>query len=84
MGNNQILTPTDPVIDPVTQFGYPATADVFVLNGGIAGNGRHMIWYGAAPAALFNNAPLGSVCFDTANGDAYIMTAAATWTKASP
>jgi hypothetical protein len=84
VGNNQILTPTDPVIDPVTQFGYPATANVAVFNGGVSGNGMHLIQYTADPAALFNNAPNGSICVDTTNGDWYIKTAAATWTKASP
>lgn len=83
MANNQLLTATIAPIDPVTVYGFPATADVFLLSGGTTG-GRMLIWYAGAPAALFNNAPLGSVCFDTTNGDAYIMTAAETWTKASP
>jgi hypothetical protein len=76
-----MLAPVDPVIDPVTQFGYPATCDVCILNGGVTGNGRHLIWYAGAPSTLFANAPAGSHFVDTTNSDTYVLSDAGSWVQ---
>jgi len=53
----------------------------------------HEIWYPGVPSSSTHaNAPDGSVCYDTTNGDVYIKLAATkpgtgiagAWTKASP
>jgi hypothetical protein len=54
---------------PDEVYSYPATAYVLAHQGG--GIEVHEIWYAGAPAALFDNAPNGSVCHDTTNNAFY-------------
>jgi hypothetical protein len=70
MALNQSLVPSIDVADLVLQMAYPATALVFELKVGLIS--IHLIWYTAAPAALFNNAPNGSVLFDRTNHHSYL------------
>jgi hypothetical protein len=55
--------------DPEDLYSYPATAIVANLQNDAYD--IHLIWYTAAPAALFNNAPNGSFLIDTTNGAIY-------------
>jgi hypothetical protein len=66
MAKNQILTVTVEPVDVVTVYGYPATAYVIIAQSDVGS--VHQIWYGAAPAALFNNAPNGSILINVAAG----------------
>ena len=55
---------------PEEMFGYPATAIVTAFQNETVE--IHFIWYGAAPAALFNNAPNGSFLWDGTNFNLYV------------
>ena len=68
-------------------FGFPEDCDVmfipFTSQSKTAGRRERMIiWYDGAPAALFNNAPLGTLLVDTSTPALHAKTAAAgtgTW-----
>jgi hypothetical protein len=80
VGNNQILQSTVAPIDPVTVYGFPATADVHILGGGTKGI-RMFIWYAGPPDALFANAPSGTVFTDETNNDTWVMNVAGSWAQ---
>lgn len=50
-------------------FGYPAGAYVTVKQGG--GITIHEIYYAGAPLTDFDNAPNGTILYDTTNGNIY-------------
>lgn len=70
MARNQILTTTVEPVDAVTAYGYPA--DAYFIPAQSDGATIHMIFYAGAPAALFNNAPNGSVLFNTTAGATHL------------
>lgn len=80
MANNQMLTPSQTILDFHAQYGYPAGALVVELEA-TGGKKIHMIWYAnnADPSANFPNAPVQSVFFDTTSHLAYILTDAGVW-----
>lgn len=81
---------TRPASDPKdvqAQYGYPEDCYVEVIRFSgsdrqVADRSIHEITYHGAPAALFNNAPLGSRLWDTSTPSVNLKTAAAgtgTW-----
>ena len=53
----------------IAGFGYPADCHVTVKQNDTIS--VHEIFYSAAPAALFNSAPNGSILWDVVNGNIY-------------
>ena len=72
MGQNQALTPTQTSVDPVTQYGYPATCKVGVQKDQLGLGEIHYIISATAPtsatvsASQYANAPSGSTLIDLA------------------